>query len=147
MSGGIRRHRCANRCNQDEPHQSDHAVGEDHDCGARLRSGRARRVANADHVASDVARQKIIEEERDEERAEERPRGNVDLLGIEKQVPSPDASEHVREVHAERGRQPYERRPLRRRPQARRVDLRKEDGEQDDADGHLEREERVVARG
>src|SRR6185503_4422085 len=65
---------------QDQRHHAEAAVDENHRRGERLRAGGPRRVADADDVAADVARQEVIEEVGDEVRAEQRAPAHVDVL-------------------------------------------------------------------
>ena len=60
------------RRDQDQTHQTEHAIDQ-HDRGRqRLGPRRPRGIANPNHVAADVARQKVVEEQRDQQRSEQR---------------------------------------------------------------------------
>jgi hypothetical protein len=52
---------------EDQRHQPEHAIHQHHGGGQRPRARRFRGVADANHVAADVARQKIVEEAGDQE--------------------------------------------------------------------------------
>ena len=113
-AGGERR---AAGGHQHEAHQAEAAIDEDDGRGERLRAGRPRRVADADDVAADVARQEVVEEERDEVRAGEMVGRDVHILRIEQQLPAPDAGHHGERVDRERDEQPGDRGGARTRPQ------------------------------
>ena len=146
MARGPRDRRRAKGRHEDERHEPEHAVREDDERRDRLRSGRPCRLADADHVAADVAGQEIIEEQRDEKRSEERTRAHIHVLGVQEDVPSPDTHQHVDEIDRQRGGQPRQRRLARAGPQPADVDLREEQREQDDAHGELDCDKHVVSR-
>ena len=87
--------------------------------GQRLRLRGPRRVADADDVAADVARQEVVEEPGDEIRRQQRARRHLDALRAQQQLPAPRARQHVDEV--ERRARSRATRPTRgaRRPTAR----------------------------
>ena len=66
--------RRAERGDEHERHQAQAAIDEDDRRRQRLRPGRPGGVADADDVAADIARQEVVEEDRDQARAEQRAR-------------------------------------------------------------------------
>ena len=105
-----------------------------------------RRVADPDHVAADVARQEVVEEQRDQQRSEQRAAADVHALRVEQQLPSPGARQHVDHVDGQRHQQPRQRRLACARPQRADVDARKQQPQQADADADLGDQEQVAAR-
>ena len=141
------RRRCAERCHQHESEQTESAIDEDNRRRQRFRSGGARRIADPNHVAADVARQEIVEELRDEERAEQPPARDIDLLRLEQNPPAPGRGEHVDQEDPERERQPPERRAPRDLPEMADVDAREQQRQQDHADGDFHRHQDVTTHG
>jgi hypothetical protein len=116
-------------------------------CGARLRLRRPGRIADPDHVAADVARQKIVEERRHQERAQQRSAPDRDLLRVKQQMPAPGTDQQVDRVDAERDDQPEHGRAAHRLPQPRDIDLPEQHHQEDDADRELEDEEEMASSG
>ena len=124
--------------------QAEPAVDEDDGRRQRLRSRGLRRVGDADHVAADVAGQEIIEELRDQERLEQPPDGDVDVLRLEENPPPPRRGEDVDEEDDQRDRQPPQRGAARDLPEVADVDAREQQREQHDADGDFCRHQHVT---
>jgi len=135
------------RGHQHERHQAEDAVHQDHRGAERLRVCVPRGVADPDHVAADVARQKIVEIGRDQERAEQRRKRHLDALGLQQQVPAPHRARRAGGEDDDGSEQPRYRRQPRVLPQLRDVDAREQDEEEDDADRKLDRQQDITARG
>ena len=130
------------RRQEHQPDQAEAAIDEDDGGGQRLRAGRARRVADAHHVAADIARQEVVEETRHEVRGDQRSERHGHTLCVEQQPPAPRIGQHVDAVEAEGHEQPGHRRALRAGPELSGVDAREQHGEQRDADHGLHEEDR-----
>jgi hypothetical protein len=132
---------------QDQPKEAKATVHQHHRRCQRLRTGRSRRVGNPDDVAADVARQEIIEERRDEKRADQRARGDADPLRVKQQAPPPGAGEHHHQVEHQRRGEPADRGRPDVRPESRSVAARDQQDQQPDADDHLRDEQQLPLDG
>jgi len=137
----------AQRGHEDERHEPEAPVHQYDRRGQRLRAGGPGGVADADDVAADVARQKIVRERRDQKRPEQPAPGHPHVLCLEQDMPAPCAGDHVQGVERQRHGEPWNRRASRQRPQLPRVDPREEQDQQSQADGNLERQEDVATNG
>ena len=104
----------------------------------------ARRVADANHVAADIAREEIVEEHRDEDTSRAAIGVDLHVLRAEQHVPTPRARHDVDGVDHERGEEPRQRRRRGDRPQLADIDPREENPEKHDADGELDDDEGVA---
>ena len=103
-------------------HQPQKAIDQHDRRRQRFRPRRPRRIGDAHHVAADIARQEIVEEERHEKRRQQRSAPHVNLLRRKQNVPAPRARDHVHDVHRERREEPRHRRVPGVVPQRRHVD-------------------------
>jgi hypothetical protein len=86
------------RSNENQRKQPNATVEKDNGRRERARARHRRRICNADDVATDVARQEIIEKVRDEERRGQRSEAEVEMLGFEEKRPSPCTDERHTEI-------------------------------------------------
>ena len=105
-----RRERRARRGDKHQAEQPDTSIEQDHCRGECLGPGGPRRVADADDVSTDVRRQEVVEEGRDEKGVRQRAECHVDVLcaraavpsATRSRAPSPDRGQGPREATSSR---------------------------------------------